>query len=94
MNRRLALIGFLVLCMLVASGCANANDVAVHHGGAGFWSGLWDGITEGFAFIAHLFGAHYGIYEVHNNGGWYDFGFVLGSGTLFGGVFEGSRSRR
>jgi len=25
------------------------------------------------------------FYEVHNNGGWYNFGFVLGAGILFGG---------
>jgi hypothetical protein len=35
------------------------------------------------------------MYEVYNNGGWYDFGFVLGSGILFGGGFFGIfRSRR
>ena len=25
------------------------------------------------------------MYAVNNNGGWYDFGFVLGAGILFGG---------
>jgi hypothetical protein len=29
------------------------------------------------------------IYEVHNDGNWYDFGFVLGAGILFGGGFLG-----
>jgi hypothetical protein len=24
------------------------------------------------------------IYEVHNNGNWYDFGFVLGVSVVFG----------
>ncbi|MEM7657497.1 MAG: hypothetical protein AAF399_15290 [Bacteroidota bacterium] len=32
------------------------------------------------------------MYQSFNNGGWYDFGFVLGAGILFGG--SGSQSRR
>jgi hypothetical protein len=29
------------------------------------------------------------IYEVHNNGNWYDFGFMLGVSTVFSGVLGG-----
>ncbi len=36
-----------------------------------------------------LFNEHVSIYEVHNDGNWYDFGFVLGAGILFGGGFLG-----
>jgi hypothetical protein len=31
---------------------------------------------------------------VNNNGNWYDFGFVIGAGILFGGGSGGGRRRR
>jgi hypothetical protein len=34
------------------------------------------------------------MYEVHNNGGWYDFGFIFGIMIAFGGGAGGAASRR
>jgi len=51
----------------------------------GFWSGLWHGIISPISFIASLFSNDIAMYGINNNGGWYDFGFVLGAGILFGG---------
>jgi hypothetical protein len=48
----------------------------------GFWGGLWHGITSPIAFIGSLFSDNIAIYAVSNNGGWYDFGFVFGIGSL------------
>jgi hypothetical protein len=31
------------------------------------------------------------MYAVNNNGGWYDFGFVIGTGILFGGGSSASK---
>ena len=31
------------------------------------------------AFIVSLFNPNVGIYETNNNGGWYNFGFVIGA---------------
>ena len=42
---------------------------------AGFWQGLWHGITAPVTLVMSLFKEDTGIYEVHNNGGWYNFGF-------------------
>ena len=58
---------------------------------AGFWRGLWHGFIAPITFIISLFTEKVNIYEVYNSGGWYDFGFVLGSGILFGGGFFGGR---
>ena len=52
---------------------------------AGFWQGLWHGIISPITFLVSLFSDNLHMYEVHNNGGWYNFGFVLGAGILFGG---------
>ena len=52
---------------------------------AGFWSGLWHGTIAPIAFIISLFNENMGIYEVHNNGNWYNFGFILGMMIISGG---------
>lgn len=52
---------------------------------AGFWRGLWHGFIAPFAFIASLFKENVGIYEGHNNGKWYNFGFILGLMITLGG---------
>jgi len=61
---------------------------------AGFFRGLWHGIIAPVTFIISLFTDQVSLYEVHNNGGWYDFGFVLGAGILFGGSSRAARKKR
>jgi hypothetical protein len=61
---------------------------------AGFWLGLWHGIIAPVTFVISLFSENINLYEVHNNGNWYDFGFVLGAGIFFGGGGAGSRRKR
>jgi hypothetical protein len=56
---------------------------------AGFFPGLWHGIISPVTFLISLFTEDVSVYEVHNDGNWYDFGFVLGAGILFGGGFLG-----
>lgn len=60
---------------------------------AGFWRGLWHGIIAPVTFFISLFTDNINLYEVHNNGGWYDFGFVIGAGIIFGGGGRASRWR-
>ena len=52
---------------------------------AGFLEGLWHGFILPITFIVRLFNPDVGIYEINNNGGWYDFGFFLGVSVSFGG---------
>lgn len=52
---------------------------------AGFWLGLWHGMILPFTFLFSLFSDKVSIYEVHNSGGWYNFGFLLGACMVFGG---------
>jgi hypothetical protein len=95
--RRLLL---LVVLMLVVSAClAGPNpaiDVPAPDGDiAGFWIGLWHGVIAPVTFFISLFTENVSIYEVHNTGGWYDFGFVLGAGIFLGGGGAGAnRARR
>ena len=50
---------------------------------AGFWQGLWHGIISPITFIISLFSKTVHIYEVHNSGGWDNFGFLLGASIIF-----------
>ena len=52
---------------------------------AGFWLGLWHGFIAPFVFVASLFKHDLSIYEVHNNGAWYNFGYLFGLACFFGG---------
>ena len=52
---------------------------------AGFWQGLWHGTVAPFSFVLSLFKEDMGIYELHNNGRWYNFGFIIGLMIVFGG---------
>ena len=95
-----ALLTILVVALLVAmAGCApGPNELAVQASppeAAGFLQGLWHGFISPVTFIISLFNHSVSIYEVHNNGGWYNFGFMIGVSAIFGGGGRSShRARR
>jgi hypothetical protein len=78
-----AIIGALLLLGACAAG---PNELTgTDPGSAGFWLGLWHGVISPITFVVSLFNASVNIYEVHNNGNWYDFGFILGVAVAFSG---------
>lgn len=85
-NRILSLVS-IVLVVFVFSGCAEsvAIDECVTTDPYGFLGGLWHGIISPVSFILSIFMSDVAMYAVNNTGGWYDFGFVIGAGILFGG---------
>ena len=88
----------VAVVVLLGACAAGGNDlvgtVGETRGTVGFWWGLWHGFIAPITFIVSLFTDSVGIYEVHNNGGWYDFGFLIGLSMIFGGGCGGGRSRR
>jgi hypothetical protein len=93
---RTALLVLLLAAGFALSACAaGPNDVANVNTPqlAGFWMGLWHGFIIPVTFFISLFTDNVSIYEVHNNGNWYDFGFALGAVIVLGGGPAG-RSRR
>lgn len=97
-RRRGAVTGVvLAFAVVVLAGCAaGPNDVASVGTTdlAGFWLGLWHGFISPITFLVSLFNDDVNVYEVHNNGGWYNFGFMLGVSMIFGGGPGGSAARR
>ena len=98
--KRVLLFGLIAVLLVALSGCAaGPNDLRDTEDGdgevVGFWRGIWHGFIAPFAFIISLFNDSVGIYEVHNTGGWYNFGYVIGLSIIFGGPSGGAcRARR
>ena len=72
----------VVLVALALSGCADSVSFAQAESmeKVGFWYGLWHGLIIVFSWIGSLIYDDIAVYAIYNNGGWYDFGFVLGVG--------------
>ncbi len=91
----LLVLALMVIVTSCAAGPNSAVDIPSAEGDvAGFWLGLWHGTITPITFIISLFSDTVGVYEVHNSGGWYDFGFLLGAGFFLGGSGAGARSTR
>jgi hypothetical protein len=94
---RLDLVLAVVAMLLLASCVAGPNPAAgTGPEPAGFWLGLWHGIIIPVTFVISLFTDSVSVYEVANNGNWYDFGFFLGLLISLGasGGGAGRRARR
>ena len=72
---------------LVLSSCAAGPNPSAGTGDepSGFWMGLWHGIIFPVIFVVSLFTDDVSVYEVANNGNWYDFGFLIGVAMSLGG---------
>jgi len=81
----------IVFCVFLLSGCANSEPVSACLKGHtyGFWGGLWHGIIAPIDLVIMLFNDQFTVYAQNNNGAWYAFGFVIGSG---GWGFLGNRA--
>jgi hypothetical protein len=89
----------LLFLALVLAACAagpnpGVGSVAENGRVAGFWLGLWHGVITPITFVISLFNDGVNVYEVHNNGNWYNFGFVIGAVCLIGGTHGARSSRR
>ena len=98
---RMSFIALGAASVLTLAACAAGPNTAAQLNTAhpaGFWLGLWQGVIIPITFLVSLFNDHVNIYEVHNNGNWYNFGFMIGisivfSGTARSGAAAGSRRR-
>jgi hypothetical protein len=99
MKSSLALFVFFLLLLNLLVGCAPGANLSKgtpseHHGVAGFWLGLWQGFIAPFVLVVSLFKDNLSIYEVHNSGAWYNFGYLFGLTCFFGGSRNKAASRK
>lgn len=98
--KRMALAGLIIILFLISISCVpGPNDLEKTPNDegkiAGFWKGIWQGLIAPITFIISIFTKSVHFYEVHNNGFWYNFGFVLGAGLFFsGGIFGRTRTKK
>jgi len=85
---------FLFAALLILSGCANREIVTECLKGQsyGFWGGLWHGIIAPIDLIAMLWRDDVSVFAQNNNGVWYAFGFIIGSGGW--GFLGGNRASK
>jgi|GEM_PF-155207 len=63
---------------------------------ANFWWGLWQGLIVFLSFIASWFDNNIVLYQVNNNGFWYNLGYIIGLvvlGAGGGGSARASKTR-
>jgi len=99
MKSSLTSLVLVLLLLNTLAGCAPGPNqfkgTASEHGVvAGFWLGLWQGFIAPFVFVASLFKSDLNLYEVHNNGAWYTFGYLFGLACFFGGGGNRAGSRK
>ncbi len=83
--RKIVLWIFIILILMIFLGsCAPTQGYDEVSDPPGFLYGLWHGFIILFTFIASFF-TDYEVYAFPNNGGWYNFGFLLGVMIFFGG---------
>ncbi|MBN2858238.1 MAG: hypothetical protein JXN63_07540 [Candidatus Delongbacteria bacterium] len=92
--KKKVLVVTCVIALLLIAGCTAGPNNAITFSEftkepAGFWYGIWHGTIAPITFIISLFSDNIGMYEVYNNGAWYNFGFLLGVGGVFGGGVKG-----
>ena len=85
----------LILVFMVSCARPENLDLCVNVGSErGFWYGLLHGFLAPVTFIISLLSDGVTMYDVNNNGGWYDFGFLIGIGGFSGGIFKSSSRKK
>lgn len=90
--KKVVLVASVVVLVVLLASCAPGPNAAAGSGDdvAGFWLGLWHGFIALFTFVISLFKDNVSMYEVNNNGGWYNFGYLLGVMTFWGSGGRGA----
>jgi hypothetical protein len=78
---RVAALGLLSILL---AACAAGDARFTSEAPAGFWLGIWHGLISFVTLFIGIFNDNVGVYEAHNTGGWYDFGFLIGVTALWG----------
>ncbi|HTP69814.1 MAG TPA: hypothetical protein VMJ35_12985 [Dongiaceae bacterium] len=99
MKSPLLLVLILLLSLAVLAGCAPGANPQVgirneHNTIAGFWLGVWQGFIAPFVFLVSLFKHNLSVYEVYNNGAWYNLGYLFGLACFFGGGSKGASRKK
>lgn len=97
MNRTIVAAAALAAILLMTGCAAGPNSLEKTKDAegktAGFFLGIWHGLISPVTFVISVFSKNVRLYEVHNNGTWYNFGFVLGAGLFLSGGILGRKKK-
>ncbi len=94
LTSKLLIFSALALLVFAFASCAGVEPLQECLKGEqyGFLFGLLHGFITPISFIASLLDDNVAIYAVNNSGGWYDLGFLLGSGGW--GILAGNKTKK
>lgn len=85
-KKNILLCLMLVLLCISLTGCVPGDGANSVSNAAGFFTGIWHGWIAPFSLIYSLFNKNIGIYEIYNNGFFYDLGYYMAIISGFGGL--------
>ena len=94
MSKNARRVGLMFVLILILASCAAGNGTYSAEEQAGFFSGVWHGWIAPFALISHLFDNDVRVYEIDNDGIWYDVGFYIAVISGFGSLSMRRMSKR
>lgn len=98
MNRKKLIYAAVIIIAIILTACTAGPNIMEQSTKAdepaGFILGIWHGFIALFTFIISIFTDKVNLYEVYNNGGWYNFGFIIGVSIFFGGGTKGASKKR
>ena len=86
MNSQKLICLLLLIALITFAGCIPGDGKHTVEKPAGFFWGIWHGWIAPISLIWHLFDSDIRLYEPHNTGWWYDFGFYIAVISGFGGI--------
>lgn len=89
-----SLLAIAIAVVAVSAACTAGDPRFTVEAPAGFWVGLWHGMISMITLVIGIFADGVHVYEIHNTGGWYDLGFLLGVAAVWGSGHHATRRRR
>lgn len=83
-SSRILIVGSAIVIGAFLTACAAGDPRFTAEAPAGFWVGLWHGMISLVTLAVGIFAEGVEVYERHNTGGWYDFGFLFGALAIWG----------
>ena len=86
MKRSLGYLLTAAAVLILLSSCLPSQVMTPGDRPAGFLFGIWHGWLAPVSLIVALFRPETTIYQAHNTGWWYDFGYYIAIISGFGGI--------
>ena len=92
--KKIARVLLLCILLFLATGCAPGSGSNSPENQAGFFKGVWHGWIAPVSLVWGIFNPAIRVYEPHNKGWFYDFGFYIAIIGGFGGISIFRRNKR